>query len=329
MEMDWPALRRLRTEFLEGTAGTRDYWRSTSDLANYDATFAQRIGWKWDFVLNDLRSLGWQPPVGAILDWGCGSGVGGRALLDHFGTEPAASLWLHDRSDLAARFAENRAREKYPNLEVKRGIPPHPDLLIVSHVLTELPPTQIEQLITLASRATAIAWLEPGTYASSRSLLDIREQLRTSFNVVAPCPHQRGCGVIAPGNEHHWCHQFASPPEFVFTDPFWTSFARTMEIDLRSLPLSYLVLDRRPAAALPPNIVRMLGRPEIFKPHASLLGCSEAGLDEGILTKREHPEEFRRLRKGQVPSLQCWERDGPRIKTWKPHSNEPPASGPE
>ena len=40
--------------FLAGTAGQSDYWQSESDLASYDLTFAQRIGWKWDWVLADL-----------------------------------------------------------------------------------------------------------------------------------------------------------------------------------------------------------------------------------------------------------------------------------
>ena len=326
MELDWSTLRRLRAGFLEGTAGADDYWRSLADLAQYDATFAQRIGWKWDFVLDDLQQLGWQPPAGVVLDWGCGSGVASRAFLDHFGKATARELWLNDRSSQAVQFAAERAIAKYPSLPVKRGVPDQIDLLIVSHVLTELAPAQVEELANLARHATAVLWVEPGTYETSLTLIAIRERLRNEFNVVAPCPHQARCGILSAGNESHWCHQFASPPEFVFTDTFWTAFSRMMEIDLRSLPLSYLVLDRRPVAKLPPNAVRMLGRPELFKPHASLLGCTEAGLLEGALTKREHPEEYRHFKKRRVPSLQCWECEGTRIKSWKEFGA--PTSGP-
>ena len=74
---DLSTLERLRQGFLAGTAGQQDYWRSARDLAAYDATFAQRIGWKWDFVLEDLMALGWKPPAGPVLDWGCGSGIAG------------------------------------------------------------------------------------------------------------------------------------------------------------------------------------------------------------------------------------------------------------
>ncbi|MCU0787067.1 MAG: hypothetical protein MUC91_02585, partial [Verrucomicrobia bacterium] len=74
-EVNWTSLERLRAAFLEGSAGGTDYWSSDEDLASYDLTFAQRIGWKWDWVLEDLKRLGWHPPAGDLLDWGCGSGI--------------------------------------------------------------------------------------------------------------------------------------------------------------------------------------------------------------------------------------------------------------
>ena len=56
--IDWAALERLRAGFIAGSAGATDYWRRESDLASYDLTFAQRIGWKWDFVFRDLQQRG-------------------------------------------------------------------------------------------------------------------------------------------------------------------------------------------------------------------------------------------------------------------------------
>src|SRR5260221_14123286 len=71
--IDWKALERLRAAFLDGTAGTQDYWRSECDLDSYDQTFAQRIRWKWDHVLKELNGRGWAPPQREVVDWGCGS----------------------------------------------------------------------------------------------------------------------------------------------------------------------------------------------------------------------------------------------------------------
>src|SRR5215203_3701374 len=85
--LDWEVLDRLRATFLAGQPATGNYWQSAVDLANYDFTYAQRIGWKWDAVLAELKLRGWSPPTGKLVDWGCGSGVASRCVLDAFGPE--------------------------------------------------------------------------------------------------------------------------------------------------------------------------------------------------------------------------------------------------
>src|SRR6185295_12631304 len=130
-KIEWAALERLRTAFLAGTAGAGDYWQTETELASYDATFAQRIGWKWDYVLGELQRRGWSPPRGELLDWGCGSGIAGRAFLDVFSAEPVSSLRLWDRSALAMQFAAKRAGEKYPKLTVRCGPAESPTILLL------------------------------------------------------------------------------------------------------------------------------------------------------------------------------------------------------
>jgi hypothetical protein len=304
--LDWVALNRLRRLFLERRAGRQDYWQNQSDLRSYDQTFAQRIGWKWDHVLAELRQRGWTPPRGSWLDWGCGSGIAGRALLDHFGAAATAELCLWDRSRLAMQYAAGRARKKYPALPVRLVSENAPALLLLSHVLTELNEDQIPALLRLIDRASAVIWIEPGTYEDSRALIALREKLRDRFNLVAPCPHQQACGLLEPANQPHWCHHFASPPPGLPADAQWVRFAHLLGIDLRSLPLSYLVLDRRPITPLPGDAVRMLGRPRCHKGYARLFGCRAAATGEARLNQRQNPEVFRRLRKADLPSLQRW-----------------------
>jgi hypothetical protein len=314
--LDWPALERLRTSFLAGTAGTTDYWTSESELVAYDATFAQRIGWKWDFVLRELQARGWTLPTGDLLDWGCGSGVAGRAVLDHFGVDSPRRLRLWDRSPLAMGFAAQRARTKYPGLNVVE-IPAPQELrggtLVLSHVLTELTQPQTEALVELAATAECVLWVEPGTYEASLTLIAIRERLRGHFQVVAPCPHQGRCGILAPENERHWCHHFAAPPNEVFQDAGWAAFANRLNIDLRDLPVSFLVLDRRAAPPLPADATRLVGHPRLYKAHALMLGCNAAGVRERTLSRRAFPDEFKQLRKGRHASLYQWNCDGDAI----------------
>jgi hypothetical protein len=309
--IDWKALERLRSAFLDGTAGARDYWRNDRDLESYDQTFGQRIRWKWDYVLKDLQRRGWKPPRGEAVDWGCGSGIATRAFLEHFGAEPPSKLVLWDRSPGAMQFAARKAREESPKISVWLDRPAGHDFgtLLISHVLTELSVEQVAELLGLAAHATSVIWVEPGTYELSRRLIAAREQLRGAFQVVSPCTHQAACGMLTPENQRHWCHHFAPPPSDVFTDGNWARFAKLAGVDLRSLPVSFLVLDKRPQPNQA-NAARVIGRPRVYKAHALVLGCDADGVREHRLTKRNQPEEFRRLKKGDIPAYRPHSHDG-------------------
>jgi hypothetical protein len=303
--VNWTSLERLRTAFLDGTAGVSDYWKTETDLNSYDLTFAQRIGWKWDWVLQDLSRRGWQPPSGDLLDWGCGTGIAHRTFFHHFGTSPNTRLHLWDRSSLAMRFAADRMKLKHPEVQVGIGQCDAPALLLISHVLTELSSDQAIQVADFAAQAGSVIWVEPGTYEASLELIAIRERLRARMSLIAPCPHQGRCGILVSGNQRHWCHHFAQPPGGVFTEGAWARFSRLTGIDLRSLPLSYLVMDQR-HSPVKPGTTRVLGRPRIYKPHALILGCNESGVKEHRLDKRTFPEAYRDIKKDRFDSLQRW-----------------------
>jgi hypothetical protein len=309
---DWDALDRLRSIFIEGAPVRGAYWGSHADLASYDATLGERIGWKWDAVLAELRRRGWRPPSGRLVDFGCGSGVAGRRVLAAFGAGTFSDLVLHDKSPLAETYAASRAREEFPGLTVKTV--PAGELstvvegatLVISHVLGELPPAARERLQALASRAAAVLWVEPGRHEDSRALIECRERLRDTFSVVAPCTHGGACGLTAPGNERHWCHFFGRPPWEIFADPFWSGFSRRLGVDLRSLPYSYLVLQR---ASGPPvdsgaaDHVRLIGLPRFYKGYARLFVCGRDGVSELTWAKRSGGELFKQMKDGETGSL--------------------------
>lgn len=316
--LDWEALDRLRGIFLRGGPAAEPYWRGASDLAAYDATFGERIGWKWEAVLGELRQRGWRPggdgKKPAVLDWGCGSGVAGRRVLGAFGgpnAENFSGLRVWDHSAIAREFSIRRAREQFPGLAVNEwrddGQAPV-GLLVLSHVLNELPPPGRMELRALLRRADAVLWVEPGAHAVSRELGAMREQLRTEFNVVAPCPHAGTCGALAPGQERHWCHFFAPPPVGLKADSGWTRFAQRAGIDLRSLPYAWLALDRHAVAPPPTDTARVLGRAEAFKGFARMLSCSAAGLETLELQKRADPVLFKQLKDEITQPPRRWQR---------------------
>lgn len=318
--LDWNALDRLRAGFLAGRPADEPYWQGESDLAAYDLTYAERIGWKWDAVLRELAARRWRPRSRAILDWGCGSGVASRRVLAAFGgTEAFDRLRLWDHSPAARAFAARRAGETFPGLAVETGPDPSAEegpvgLLVVSHVLNELTQAQRETLLVLIDRAEEVVWVEPGTHAVGRDLAALRDRLNGRFNIVAPCPHAAPCGLFAKDRERDWCHFFAPPPPALPADPRWVRFAQRAGVDLRSLPYSFLVLQRAPLdAAPPPDAGRMIGRPDVLKPYARFLACEASGLPVLELPKRVDGAMVKALGKHPPAALYRWRHDGGRI----------------
>lgn len=299
------ALRRIRERFLHGTAGAADYWRVPADVALYDSTFAERIGWKWDAVLRELRLRGWRPRSRRVLDWGCGSGIAHRRVLAEW--PQFFTLALHDRSAMARRFAAERARAEFPQIALETGEPAGtPEtLLLVSHVINELPPAELERLLALARGVGEIIWVEAGTHADSRRLIEVRERLLGDFAAVAPCTHQQRCGLLTARNAAHWCHHFATPPSAIFQDARWAEFGKEMGIDLRSVPYSFLVLTRAPAAT-PADCSRIIGRPREARGFARVLSCQAEGVAEFVLQKRDAPELLRAVRKSALAPVYRW-----------------------
>ena len=304
--LDWSRLDRLRGRFLDERFSPTPYWQDETDLEMYDATFAERIGWKWDAVLRELAHRGWEPPAGAELwDWGCGSGVAGRRMLaawpQHF-----RSLRVTDHSPIAAEFAARRAGEIVPAMPITTGQPAsvssaRPFILCMSHVWNELPADFQGRLLDLATQASAVLWVEPGTHSTARALQQVRAQLLArGSRVVAPCTHGAACGLLAPGNERHWCHHFAEPPPAVFADSDWVRFAHRAGIDLRSLPYAFLVLDHRSRSeSEPADLQRLLGSPRVYKGFARAMLCGADGVVDRELPKRISPGIYTAWNKGR------------------------------
>jgi ribosomal protein RSM22 (predicted rRNA methylase) len=222
-------------------------------------------------------------------------------------------------------FATGRVRENFPHIEVTASGEVGADtLLLLSHVISELSPAQLDEVIALASRAGEIIWVEAGTYADSRRLIGVREALQrgaglqsanstdrrlqvcATFAAVAPCTHRAACGLLAAKNARHWCHHFARVPSEIFQDARWMDFGRELGIDLRSLPYSFLVLARE----APPHadgFSRVLGEPREFKGHAKVLSCHAGGVAELMLQKRDAPALHKAVLRAEEAPLFRWQ----------------------
>ena len=216
-ETDWALLARLRTGFLHDPSKAGDYWHSARALELYDISFAERIGWKWDAVIRELHLRRWSPPPPTrLIDFGCRTGVATRRWLEAFPSAAPTEVLLVDRSNTASTFARERVLETHPALRVDTAssIDPariHGAVVLLSHVLNELPGAVLEPLLLQLRCAAAIVWVESGQQTVARPLVELRERLIGSFRVVAPCTHQAACGLTSPQNQAHWCHHFARP----------------------------------------------------------------------------------------------------------------------
>jgi precorrin-6B methylase 2 len=309
-------LLRLRTQFLNAQEGLDDYWSSQEVLTLYDITFAERIGWKWSFVLEELERSAWRVPEGMLVDWGCGTGIASQSILQSNIAKHIRTVSLFDRSKLALEFASKKLVSLFPNLRVVQGDALEGATVLISHVLNELSNAELSRLLARLKRTTSIIWVEPSQKQIASRLVEVREALRNDFHIVAPCVHQASCGMLMPENARHWCHHVALPPQEAFTESRWAKFADALNINLSDLSLSYLVLDKRPLKPLAPKVKRLVGNVRLYKATASMLLCDEQGVREVELTKRDLPDVFKTFKKGKIASLPSVEVEHGRIKQW-------------
>lgn len=288
-ERDFQRLERLRSHFLGGEkalVGLGDYWESDGLLTDYDATFGARIRWKWQAVLEELQGLGWTPPAPyQLIDWGCGSGAASQSFLAS-GFAMPHSINPYDRSHRAMHFTERAVRTLGFTGPASCGKPDFSNkenVVLLSHITTELTEDEVLALARDLTSAHTIIWVEPGAKESSRKLITVREELKKHFSIWAPCTHQALCGLR--NSEDHWCHHFAEPPRAIFQSAEWREFAKIFKIDLRSLPVSYLILSR--AEAPQSNLARRIGLSRNYKGYCKYLNCDDSGVTERRLQKRD------------------------------------------
>ncbi|SMF56281.1 small ribosomal subunit Rsm22 family protein [Pseudobacteriovorax antillogorgiicola] len=304
VEINWQSLRDLRGKYVSQADSIRDYWADDQILSDYHETLGQRILWKWHSVLKLLQKEHgklFRGPL-RVKDFGCGTGVASLAFLEIFGTDAVASLKLFDRSPRAMSFARRTIQMSYPNVSLDKalGSPEDVDILLVSHVLTEMTESHLKELLLGIRRAKYVIWVEAGTHPVSDRLVRARDLLCDQFKVLAPCLHQKPCGMTTEENSSHWCHFFADVPQQVHHSAFWREFAKQLKVDLRSLPLSYVVLAAHDVCTLGDDIdqKRIIGRVREYKGYCRALLCDEAGVYEASIQKRNDKKRFKELCRG-------------------------------
>jgi hypothetical protein len=98
-------------------------------------------------------------------------------------------------------------------------------------------------------------------------------------------------------------------------------FGQRAGIDLRSLPCSFLALERKAkdlGAGPASGFSRVIGEPRVYKGFAKVLNCDEAGVSELVLQKRDSPELFRLFKRPAGALVYRWIRSEGKILGGEP-----------
>lgn len=311
---DLAILKILRQVFIEDReSSTSDYWHNPAHVAIYEKFFARRIAWKWKSVLTELLRVEWRIPanISDVIDWGCGSGVASETLLESFPETKSMHFHFVDRSTTATAFCVKKISAFHPDVRTSQNQIPNclsNSLLVVSHVITELSLMQRQSLFELAMQCAAVIWVEPGSFFCAKALVEFREFALGRHKIISPCFHQNPCGLALPEREHDWCHFFAASPDYIFHDAEWRAFSRELVIDLRSLPVSWMISENKAVNAeisSPKQCFfnRVLAKPRTYKGYTRMLVCEDSGVFVRDWQHKNHKSNLKSLEEQTFPII--------------------------
>jgi len=252
-------------------------------LARLPATFAANTT-----VFAELQRLAPAFAPASLLDAGCGPGGGSWAAAEAW-PGLARVVWF-DASlpflDMAARLAED-APEAVARADARRGDLiagpfPRADLVLASYALAEIAPAAQAQVVTGLWGVCdgVLALVEPGTPAGHARILAARDGLiAAGARILAPCPHEAACPLVAPD----WCHFSVRLPRS--RDH---RLAKGAAMSFEDEKFAYL-LAARPQIGAVERTPRVLARPRAGKPGIDLKLCTETGVEQRFVARRDKP----------------------------------------
>lgn len=238
-------------------------------------------------------------------DWGCGPGTASISYCRNMDIGDT-TFSFHDRSKAAENFAKQRLVEEFGPIHECPAPPANSKKLkLISYVLTELSSSQIEKLLVELQTFDGFMWVDSGAFEESKLLSKIRDSLLETHYFLSPCPHQLGCPLLKPDQKKNWCHRFAKAPREVFHSSNWSTIAKELNMDLRSLPYHSLYAIKKTSLASGIKIremktleKRLLGRPRI-KRHSALLDfcCADGEFRVEELNEKDDRKLFKSLKK--------------------------------
>jgi ribosomal protein RSM22 (predicted rRNA methylase) len=219
-----------------------------------------------------LQRPDWQPY--SLLDVGAGPGVAAWAAREAWPSLEELTLVEIEPEMIAA------GRELLPDARWLAGdvstasVPA--ELVIVSYVLGELDDVAETAELLWKLAADTIAFVEPGTPAGHRRILDARASVIAAGGcTVAPCPHDLPCPLPAGD----WCHFATRLPRSKLHRR-----AKAVELGYEDEKFSYAALSRAPVAKAGARIIR---QPQIRSGHVLLVTSEADGIQQRTVSRKQ------------------------------------------
>lgn len=218
-----------------------------------------------------MQRPAWTPR--SLLDAGAGPGVAAWAALEAWPSLDAVTL-VEAEPEMAAAGRELLPDRGWIQGDVREARGPA-DLVLASYVLGELDDVAGAALHLWEQAADTVAFVEPGTPAGYRRILEARAAvLEAGGSTVAPCPHDLPC----PLPPDDWCHFAVRLPRSKLHRR-----AKGAGLGYEDEKFSYAVLSREPVRTATSRIIR---RPRVRSGYVELVTSDADGqVREGRIAK--------------------------------------------
>ena len=258
-------------------------------LARMPATYAAVIA-----SLNALQDARPDFTPRSLLDCGAGPGTATWACAEAFASlheftlldsNPALRSLALDLAKDSMRLHALRYELGDAAARIADAVPA--DLVIASYVINELNDAARAKLVAAmwAKTSDTLVIIEPGTPAGYARILDARATLiADGGHVIAPCPHDAPCPLVAPD----WCH---------FSQRLQRSKVhrqlKSAELPYEDERFIYVALSRSPVTR--PS--RVLAQPVVSKVAVTAKLCTPDGVIAAVAPRRDKVAyaKFRKL----------------------------------
>ncbi|HUQ21489.1 MAG TPA: small ribosomal subunit Rsm22 family protein [Gaiellaceae bacterium] len=218
-----------------------------------------------------LRRPDWRPR--SLLDVGAGPGTAAWAAREAWPTLDELTLVEIEPEMVAV------GRELLPDARWVAGdvssATGSAELVVVSYVLGELADSAGVAEMLWKHAADTIAFVEPGTPAGHRRVLEARTAvIAAGGSTVAPCPHDLPCPL--PSDD--WCHFATRLPRSKLHRR-----AKGVELGYEDEKYSYAVLSRVPVAKAGARIIR---QPQVRSGHVHLVTSELDGIHQRTVSRK-------------------------------------------